>query len=74
MPKMYFCIQCGRRHRTGKIYQDHLKFNVKKEDSEREVLLLKLAKINRKIDFGNYDKNGVNFLKGIRKQIKEKLK
>lgn len=74
MPKMYFCTECGRRHKSGKIYKDHLKYKEKKEDPEREVLLIKLAKINRKIDFGNYDKDGVNFLKGLRKQIKEELK
>jgi len=72
---MYYCTECKRRHRTGKIYQDHLKYKEnKKKNSKRELLLLKLAKLNRMIIYGNYKKKDVVFLKGLRVQIKEKLK
>ena len=74
MPKMYYCTECNKMHRSGKIYQDHLKYKENKTNQNREVLLKKLAKINRKISFGNYDKDGKEFLKGLRRKITEELK
>ncbi len=26
MPKMYFCTECNKRHKSGKIYKDHMKY------------------------------------------------
>lgn len=26
MPKMYYCSECKKRHKSGKIYKDHLQF------------------------------------------------
>lgn len=75
MPKMYYCWECKRKHRYGKIYKDHLKYKQNNnKNPERDRLLLKLAKINRMIIYGNYDKNGVNFLIGLKIKIEEKLK
>ena len=71
---MYYCPVCKRQHRTGKIYQDHLKYKQNKQGNpERELLHLKLAKVNRKIAFGNYNKESRNFLIGIRLHIERKL-
>lgn len=75
MPEMYYCRECKRRHRCGKIYEDHLKYKQNNDKNpEREHLLLKLAKVNRKIIYGNYNEEGVNFLRGLKIKIEEKLK
>jgi len=34
MPKMYYCTKCKRKHKTGKIYNDHLEFQ---EQEETEI-------------------------------------
>lgn len=74
MPQMYYCTVCKKRHRTGKIYQDHLKHKKSETNQNRVVLLSKLSKINRKIMYGNYNKDGKEFLKGLRREIEVKLK
>ncbi len=38
MPKTYYCTECKRNHRHGKIYTDHLRYKereTKKYDSEK---------------------------------------
>ncbi len=74
MPQMYHCTYCKKMHRTGKIYKDHLKYKKSETNQKREVLLLKLAKINRKIMYGNYNKDGKEFLKRLKLKMEEKLK
>ena len=39
MPKMYYCTECERRHKSGKIYKDHMKYKFveKKEFNSEEI-------------------------------------
>jgi len=75
MPKLYYCKICKRKHRHGKIYEEHLKYKQNHDKNpKRDRLLLKLAKVNRIIIYGNYDKKGENFLRELKIKIEEKLK
>jgi len=73
MPKMYDCTKCGKRHRSGKIYQEHLEFKKIESDIHRSILLKKLAKLNRKIAFGDYTNKDVLFLKQIKLKLEAKI-
>ena len=74
MHKMYDCTECGKKHRSGKIYREHLKFKKKENDIYRSIMLKKLAKINRMICFGDYCNKDLNFLTKIKLSIEVKLK
>lgn len=74
MPEMYFCTECGRKHRCGKIYKEHLKFKKEKNSEEKEKLLLSLANINREIMYGNYTEKDKKFLIAIKNLLEGNVK
>lgn len=78
--KKYKCTKCGINHIRGKIYKKHLKYRQEEDTSEREFLLLKLAKLNRLLSFGSWNgkyyklkKDDKKYIKKLRLGLKRKI-
>lgn len=48
MPKTYFCTECKRNHRHGKIYKEHLKY---KQKEGKKYDTIKVQKIGFTLRF-----------------------
>lgn len=40
IPTMYYCSKCNKKHKTGKIYQAHLQFELKEDNIPYDKVVL----------------------------------